>query len=243
MSWRDNDLALEALAVQGYYDEDTRTLQQDPLATTIKDVFARKPLRASTEDILDRKARFFQDLGLTKTDVLDKVLPGFRQRYELSDEERLLFKKNPKDHPDLEERDKAIAEVATLLWGTLSKTGRAGAVQSLLVQVNLLLIEAKTTRDGVSTTVKAATDDHDLIIEFYVRPRGDQLVKVSGGIRDDCTTVGMTFEGINDRMKKELGTHVATAVGKLLQVASPDLGALTGNAGRNAKALPSVPKP
>ena len=83
--------------------------------------------------------------------------------------------------------------------------------------------------------VKAATDDHDLIIEFYVRPRGDQLVRVSGGVRDDCTMVGMTFEGISERMKRELGIHVTTAVGKLLQVASPDLAALDMQPGRNRR--------
>ncbi|RJK92513.1 hypothetical protein [Vallicoccus soli] len=239
MSWRDNDLALEALAVQGYWDEDTRTLEQNTLALSLRDVFLRNPVRSSAQDVLDKKTTLFQ-AGLTKQQVLDKVLPGFREKYELSDEERTLLKKHPKDHPELEERDKAISEVSALLWGTLGKTSRAGAVQALIVQRSLLLIEAKTTRDGAPVTVKAATDAQDLIIEFYVRPRGDQLVKVSGGVRDDCTMVGMTFEGISERMKRELGSHVTTAVGRLMQVAAPDFAALDASpATKPAKAIVS----
>lgn len=236
MTWRDNDLALEALEVQGYYDEETRTLQQDVLAAALRDVFLRQVARASTEDILDKKSNLFQ-VGLTKVQVLDFILPSFRSKNELSAEERVLLRKDPKNNPGLEERDKAIADVSALLWGTLSKTSRSGAVQQLVVQKGLLLIEAKTTRDGVPAVVKAATDDHDLIIEFYVRPRGDQLVKVSGGVRDDCTMVGMAFDGINDRMKRELGTSVTTAVGRLLQVAAPDFVALTAGPAKPQKSL------
>lgn len=236
MSWRDNDLALEALAVQGYYNEETKTLEQNLLAASLRDVFLRKPVLDSQDDVLDKKTRLFED-GLTKTQVLDLVFPHFRSKHELTDQERLVYKKDPKNHPELEERDKAIAELSTLLWGTLGKTSRAGAVQTLVVQKNLLLIEAKTTRDGASVTVKAATDDQDLIIEFYVRPRGDQLVKVSGGVRDDCTMVGMTFDGIADRMKAELGASVTTAVGRLLQVAAPDFAALNGAPVKVAKAV------
>jgi hypothetical protein len=236
MTWRDNDLALEALAVQGYYDEETRTLQQDVLAAALRDVFLRKVARASSEDILDKKSNLFQ-IGLTKFQVLDLVLPTFRSKNELSNEERALLRKDPKNNPALEERERAIADVSALLWGTLGKTSRSGAVQALVVQKGLLLIEAKTTRDGVPTVVKAATDDHDLIIEFYVRPRGDQLVKVSGGVRDDCTMVGMAFDGINDRMKRELGTSVTTAVGRLLQVAAPDFAALNAGPTKPMKSL------
>jgi len=243
MSWRDNDLALEALAVQGYYDEEAKTLNQNSLAASLRDVFLRNPVRSSRTDVLDKKTKLFQ-IGLTKVQILDTVLPDFRSKYQLSDEERLLFKKEPKDHPNLEERDKAINEVSTLLWGTLGKTSRSGAVQSLIVQKSMLLIEAKTTRDGAPAQVKAATDDPDLIIEFYVRPRGDQLVKVSGGVRDDCTMVGMTFDGITERMKAELGVSVTTAVGRLLQVATPDFAALDGTPAqvKASKAISSSPQ-
>jgi hypothetical protein len=237
MTWRENDLALEALEVQGYYDEELRTLKQDVLAAALRDVFLRKVARASNEDILDKKSNLFHVVGLTKFQVLDLILPTFRSKNELSVEERALLRKDPKNNPELEEREKAITDVSALLWGTLSKTSRSGAVQQLVVQKGLLLIEAKTTRDGVPAVVKAATDDHDLIIEFYVRPRGDQLVKVSGGVRDDCTMVGMAFDGINDRMKRELGTSVTTAVGRLLQVAAPEFTALTAGPAKPQKSL------
>jgi len=243
MSWRDNDLALEALAVQGYYDEDTSTLRQDLLATAICDVFLRNPIRSSQDEILDKKTDLIQ-AGLTRDQLLDAVFPEFRETHQLLNEEQQLLKKSPKDHPELDERDKAISSVGTLVWGTLGKTQRAGAVQKLIVQRGMLLIEAKPViRDGASVVLKAATDDHDLIIEFYVRPRGDQLVKVSGGVRDDCSMVGMTFEGITGRMKAELGVHVSTAVTNLLQVATPDLAALTQGSTKTAKALtPSAQK-
>lgn len=243
MSWRDNELALEALAVQGYYDEDTSTLRQDLLAAAIRDVFLRSPILASQDEVLDKKTNLTQ-VGLTRDQLLDSVFPEFRETHQLSDEEQQLLKKSPKDHPELEEREKAVSSIGTLVWGTLGKTQRAGAVQKLIVQRGMLLIEVKSVmRDGASVTLKAATDDHDLIIEFYVRPRGDQLVKVSGGVRDDCSMVGMTFEGITGRMKAELGVHVSTAVTNLLQVATPDLGALTQGSAKAAKALtPSAQK-
>jgi len=240
MSWRDNDLALEALAVQGYYDEEHKILQQDILANSLRDVFLRKPVKASAADVLDKKSKFFH-AGLTKADILDRILPSFREKHQLNDEERLRLRKNSKDHPDLEERDKAVNEVGTLLWGTLGKTSRSGAVQALLVQRGLLLVEAKGVRNGAPVVVKAATDDQDLIIEFYVRPRGDQLVRVSGGVRDDCTMVGMTFDGIAERMKRELGISVTTAVTRLLQVATPDLAALNTGVTNPAKAIPAGP--
>lgn len=240
MAWRDNELACDALATQGYLDEETNTLNRDTLAVALRDVFLKGPVRSARIDVLQRKEKFYQ-AGLTREQLLDRILPGFRERYELNDEERLLLKKSAKDHSDLEERDRAINDVGNLLWGTMSKTSRAGAVQVLLVQKGLLLCEAKATRDGASVSVKAATDDHDLIIEFYVRPRGDQLVRVSGGVRDDCTMVGMTFEGINERMRRELGMHVTTAVGNLLQVASPDLSALDMQPAKNTKAISSGP--
>ncbi len=236
MTWRDNELALEALAVQGYYDEDTNTLQQDSLAMALRDVFLRTPVRASDEDILDRKTRFFQT-GLSKAELVDAIFPGFRERYTLTEDERVLLKKAPKDHPQLEERNSAINDLTTLLWGTLSKTSRAGGVQKLLVNKGLLLVETKASRNDVSVPVKAATDDQDLIIEWYVRPRGDQLVKISGGVRDDCTMVGMTFEGINERMKRELGGSVTAAVSNLMQVAAPDFAALNSGPSKSAKAL------
>jgi hypothetical protein len=238
MSWRDNVLALDALAVQGYWDEETRTLYQDTLSAALRDVFLRDPVKASKVDILEKKSKLFRT-GLSKEQLLDVVLPGFRERHQLNDEERRLLKKSPRDHPDLEERDSAIAQVGNLLWGTMCKTGRAGHVQVLLVQKGLLLVDAKTTRDNASVAVKAATDDQDLIIEFYVRPRGDQLVRVSGGVRDDCAMVGMTFDGISERMKRELGVHVTTAVGQLLQVASPDLAALDMRPAKDARAITS----
>lgn len=240
MSWRNNTLALNALAVQGYYDEEAGTLLQDTLAAALRDVFLRAPVRASRADVLDKKSKLFQS-GLTKTDLLDGILPGFREQYQLNEEEQHLFKKSPREHPDLEERDSAVNQATNLLWGTLSKTGRAGAVQMLLVQRGLLLVEAKTSRDNAPAVVKAATDDQDLIIEFYVRPRGDQLVRISGGVRDDCAMVGMTFDGIGDRMKRELGIHVTTAVGQLLQVANPDFAALDMRPAKETKALSSGP--
>ena len=236
MVWRENDLALEALATQGYYDEDTKTLRQDILATALRDVFLRQPVKAASDDILERKARFHQ-AGLTKLQLVDSIFPGFRKSNELSNEEYALLKKNPKEHPDLEERDKAISDITTLLWGTLSKTSRSGGVQKLLVNKGLLLVETKTTRHDLPAVVKAATDDHDLILEWYVRPRGDQLVKVSGGVRDDCTMVAMTFEGISDRMKRELGGSVTTAISNLMQVATPDFAALDSSAGKAVKAI------
>ncbi len=240
MTWRDNELARDALAEQGYIDEETSTLNRDTLAGALRDVFLKAPVRSARVDVLEKKNKFFQ-AGLTKEQLLDRILPGFRERYALNDEERLLLRKSAKDHPELEERDGAINDASNLLWGTMSKTSRAGAVQVLLVQKSLLLCEAKATRDNATVNVKAATDDHDLIIDFYVRPRGDQLVRVSGGVRDDCTMVGMTFEGISERMKRELGMHVTTAVGNLLQVASPDLAVLELQPVRNAKAISSVP--
>jgi hypothetical protein len=240
MSWRENELARGALAEQGYFDEETSTLSRDTLAVALREVFFKAPVRSARVDVLEKKNKFFQT-GLTKEQLLDRILPGFQERYALNDEERLLLKKSAKDHPDLEERDSAINDASNLLWGTMSKTSRAGAVQALLVQKGLLLCEAKATRDNATVSVKAATDDHDLIIDFYVRPRGDQLVRVSGGVRDDCTMVGVTFEGISERMKRELGMHVTTAVSNLLQVASPDLAALDMQPTRNAKAISSVP--
>jgi hypothetical protein len=240
MSWRENELARDALAEQGYFDEETSTLNRDTLAVAMRDVFVKNPVRSAQVDVLEKKNKFFQT-GLTKEQLLERILPGFQDRHALNDEERLLLKKSAKDHPDLEERDNAINLATNLLWGTMSKTSRVGAVQTLLVQKGLLLCEAKATRDNATVSVKAATDDHDLIIDFYVRPRGDQLVRVSGGVRDDCTMVGMTFEGISERMKRELGMHVTTAVGNLLQVASPDLAALDMQPVRNAKAISSVP--
>jgi hypothetical protein len=238
MSWRDNELAVNALAVQGYYDEETRTVHQDALVGSLAEIFLRNPVRAAKIDILDRKKKLFET-GITREDLLDKILPGFRAKYELNDEEAALLKKSAKDHPDLEQRDRAVSDLGSYLWGTLSKTGRNGAVQVLLVQKSLLLIDSRAPRDNVQTPIKAATDDQDLIIEFYVRPRGDQLVRVSGGVRDDCTMVGMTFEGINDRMKRELGVSVTTAVGRLLQVATPDLGALNMHPPRDTKPISS----
>lgn len=244
MIWRDNALALEALAEQGYYDEDNNTLRKDLLAASIRDVFLRNPIRSSQDDILDKKANLIQ-VGLTREQILDAIFPDFRETHQLSNEEQQLLKKSPKNHPELEERENAIAVVGNQVWGTLSKTQRAGAVQTLIVQRGLLLIETKPAvkRDGVPVTLKAVTDDHDLIIEYYVRPRGDQLVKVSGGVRDDCSMVGMTFEGITGRMKAELGLHVSAAVTNLMQVATPDLSALTSGPSKTAKALaPSAQK-
>ncbi|MDQ2881633.1 MAG: hypothetical protein M3Y48_10485 [Actinomycetota bacterium] len=236
MSWRDNSLARDALAIQGYYDDEARLLLQDTLAGALRDLWVKNPVRTSSEDILTKKTILGQ-AGLTRFEILDKILPGFRGKHELSDDELRQLKTNPKEYPDLEERDKAIREVSNLLWGTMCKTSRAGAVQELVVQKGLLLIEARLTRDGVQATVKAATDDHDLIIEYYVRPRGDQLVKVSGGVRDDCTMVGMAFDGITDRMKRELGGHVTTAIGRLMQVASPDFVALGSPAETRKRAI------
>lgn len=240
MSWRDNELARDALATEGYFNEETSTLNRDTLAAAVRDVFLKSPVRSARIDVLEKKSKFYQ-AGLTSEQLLDRILPGFRERYELNDEERLLLKKSAKDHPDLEERLSAISDVGNLLWGTMSKTSRVGAVQALLVQRGLLLVETKTTRDNVRVNVKAATDDHDLIIEFYVQPRGDQLVRVSGGVRDDCTMVGMTFEGISERMKRELGMSVTSAVSNLLQVASPDLAALDMQPARSTKAISSRP--
>ena len=142
MSWRDNELALDALAVQGYFDEETGTLTRDTLAAALRDAFLQAPVKAARVDVLDKKNKFFQ-AGLTKEQLLDRILPGFRERHALNDEERRLFKKSARDHPDLEERDGAVNEVTNLLWGTLSKTGRAGAVQLLLVQKGLLLVRGE----------------------------------------------------------------------------------------------------
>lgn len=240
MSWRDNALVLEALAEQGYRDEDGTTLRNDLLAASVCDVFLRNPIPASQDDILDKKARLVQ-IGLSNEQLLDAVFPGFRETHELSDEERQLLAKNPKDNPELEERSNAISTLATLVWGTIGKTGRQGAAQKLIVQRELLLIETKppVRRDGVSVTLKAATDDPDLIIEYYVRPRGDQLVRVSGGVRDDCAMVGMTFDALIPRMKAELGVHVTSAMSNLMQVAAPDLSVLTAGNAKQAKALGS----
>src|SRR5215510_1846907 len=107
MSWRDNDLALTALAMQGYYDEEAGTLLQDTLAAALRDVFLRAPVKASRADILDKKAKLFQS-GLTKTDLVDKILPGFREQHQLNDEEQRLLKKSPLEHPELEERNSAV---------------------------------------------------------------------------------------------------------------------------------------
>lgn len=238
MTWRDNELSLEALAVQGYYDEDTKTLRQDTLAVALRDVFLRKPARSASDDILERMTRFYK-VGVTSTELVEAIFPGFLKANQLSDEERMLLKKEPKSHPELEERHKGVSDITTLLWGTMSKTSRSGAVQKLLVTKGLLLVETKTTRNDAPAAIKAATDDHDLILQWYVRPRGDQLVKVSGGVRDDCTMVAMAFEGIGDRMKRELGGSVTTAIGNLLQVATPDFAALSGSDGAAAKAISS----
>ena len=238
MTWRDNALALEALSVQGYYDEEESTLQQETLAAAIRDQFLRNPVRSSSEDALEKTIKF-QNVGLSKIQLMDRIFPGFREKYELNEDELMLLKKEPKEHADLDERHRAVADLTNLVWGTMAKTGRQGAVQELLIQRKMLLIEAKLTRDGVNTALKVATDDHDMIIGFYVRPRGDNLVKVSGNLRDDCTTVGITFEGIGDRMKRELGGHVTTAITKLLQVATPDMSVLGTSAEPPKKAISS----
>ncbi|MFI5494745.1 hypothetical protein [Actinoplanes sp. NPDC051859] len=227
MSWRDNPLALDALAVQGYYEEDNRVLKQDTLAASLRDIYAERPVLTSGDDVLLKKAQLGQ-LGLTSEALINRVLPGFLTRTRLREDEATVLKREPKEHPDLEERAKAVADVTALLWGTMSRTSRSGAVQTLLVHKGLLLVEAKVTRDGVTIPVKVATNDQDLIIEYYVRPRGDQIVRVSGTVRDDCAMVGMTFEGIAERMKRELGISVTTAVGRLMQVATPDFAVLTG---------------
>lgn len=236
MSWRDNEIARDALAVQGYLDEETGNLRQDLLAAQLQTIFMQQPVRASKRDILDRKADFIAK-GVSKTELVEAVLPGFLDATELDDDERALLKKDPKEHPDLEERAQAVTDLGTLLWGSLSRTSRAGAAQKLIVTKGLLLIEAKVSREGAPVTLKAATDDHDLIIEWYVRPRGDQLVKVSGGVRDDCMMVALAFDGISDRLKKELGSSVTTAVGNLMQVAAPDFAALQAGGTTTAKAL------
>lgn len=244
MSWRDNALVREALAEQGYRDEDGTTLRNDLVARSVCDVFLRNPIRASQDEVLDKKANLVQ-VGLSSQQLLDAVFPGFRETHELSDEEQQLLKEKPKEFPDLEERNDAISALGTLLWGTIGKTGRQGAAQRLIVQNGLLLIETKppVRRDGVSMTLKAATDDPDLIIEYYVRPRGDQLVRVSSGVRDDCAMVGMSFESLIPRMKAELGVHVTSAITNLMQVATPDLGVLTPGPARTTKALgPSAQK-
>lgn len=58
MTWRENELALDVLAVQGHYDEDTRTLNQSALAESIRNVFLREPIHSSQDDILDKKLDF-----------------------------------------------------------------------------------------------------------------------------------------------------------------------------------------
>jgi len=230
MAWKDNPLAIDGLASQGFYDEESQRIEQATLNAALADLFTKTPVRAQPVDILQKIIPAL-DAGHTKPQLLDRVLPGFRQRHELTPEEAQLLKKDPKEHPELEERSKAILELESLLWGTYCKTSRAGQVQELLVQRGLLLVDAKGTRDNVHLTVKVATDDPDLIMEFYVQPRGDQLVKVSGGVRDDCAMVGMTFgEALTERMKRELGGSVTAAIGKLLQVATPDMSALTAAA-------------
>lgn len=234
MAWRDNEIARDVLAVQGYYDEESGHLDQDSLAASVRDVFLRTPVKASADDLIEKKAKVAK-VGLTKVQLVDRIFPGFREKHELSEDELKLLKKNPKDHPELEERNGAVNDISQLLWGTLAKTGRSGAVQEQLVQRKMLLVEAKMTRDGVNATLKLATDDPDLIIEYYVRPRGDSIVKVSGGVRDDCTMVGMTFEGITDRMKRELGGSVTTAIGRLMQVATPDFAVLAAGDGAEPK--------
>src|SRR5436305_816277 len=133
MTWRDNELAVEALAVQGYYDEDAGTLQQEALAAAVRDVFLRSLLKASSDELVDKKAKL-QQIGVDKVQLLDKIFPGFREKYELSEDEATLLKKNPKDHPHLEERDDAINALTSYLWGTMGKTARSGKVQELLVQ-------------------------------------------------------------------------------------------------------------
>ena len=70
-----------------------------------------------------------------------------------------------------------------------------------------------------------------------MRPRGDQLVKVSGSVSNDCMMVGMTFDGITERMRVELGASVTTAVGQLVQVATPGLSALNGSPAKATKAV------
>jgi hypothetical protein len=238
MSWRDNPLALDALAVQGYYEEGDRVLKQDTLALSLRDIYAEQPILGSGDDILMKKVKIGQ-LGLTSEALINRVLPGFLAKTRLREDEMMILKREPKEHPDLEERAKAVADITALLWGTMSRTSRSGAVQTLLVHKSLLLVEAKVTRDGVIVPVKVATDDQDLIIEYYVRPRGDQIVKVSGTVRDDCAMVGMTFDGIADRMKRELGISVTTAVGRLMQVATPDFAALA--AAEPTRAISSAP--
>ncbi len=241
MSWRDNALVLEALSEQGYRDDDsTAPLRNDLLAAAVCDVFLRDPIHSTDDDILDKKARLVQ-VGLSDEQLLDAVFPGFRETHELSDEERQLLAKSPKDHPELEERSNAVSTLGALVWGTIGKTGRQGAAQKLIVLQSLLLIETKPAvkRDGITVTLKVATDDPDLIIEYFVRPRGDQLVRVSSGVRGDCEMVGSTFNALIPRMKAELGVHVTSAMSNLMQVATPDLGILTGGTARSSKALGS----
>ncbi|PWW24914.1 hypothetical protein JD79_04106 [Geodermatophilus normandii] len=237
-TWRDSDDAKQALAEQGYYDEDHEALNNTALAGTLAKIFMRKPVRASDAESFDRFTAV-KHQGLSKNQLVDEVLPHFREGIELTDEEFELWKKNRKEHPDLDERQQTLASVGNLLWGTMCRTSSSGAVQKLLVPKGLLLVEAKLGREGEPGPLKVATDDHELIMEFFVRPRGDQLVRVSGSVRADCLMVGMAFDGISARMRQELGMSVTSAVTDLMQVASPNFAVITGSSTEDSKALTS----
>lgn len=236
MTWRAYDTAKQALAEQGYYDEDRDYFNSAELAATVVKLFLRKPVRASSAESFDRFTAV-RNQGLSKNQLIDEVLPGFRASVELSDDELELLRKNRREHPDLDDRHQSVVSMGSLLWGTLSKTSSSGPVQKSLISKGMCLVEAKLGRGAEPGPLKVATDDEELIMEFFVRPRGDQLVRVSGGVRADCLMIGMAFEGITGRMRQELGMSVTSAVTDLMQVASPNFAAITGGTTEDTKAL------
>lgn len=236
MAWRDNELVVQELATQGFANEDTKVLSKPALTQRLHEIFALSPVLDTGDDYLTKLAEV-RNVGISSDDLIEMVLPGFIEEVDLDDDEYKLYVADPDDHPDLALRLEALQEARGLLWGTYSKTGSNGFVQKSLVVDQLLLIDVDVERDGNKTKVKVATSDQHLIIEHYVRPRGDKLVKVSSTLRDDCLMVGSTFPAITGRMRAELGAQIDTAVDQLRVVADSSFAKAvgTGSAGKGDK--------
>lgn len=237
MAWRDNELIVQELVTQGFADEDTKVLSKPALTARLHQVFTSAPVVDTGDEYLTKLSEV-REVGLSSDQLIDEVFPDFRDEHALSDDERELFAANPDDHPDLALRIGALREAHQLLWGTYCKTTSNGYVQKSLVSDELILIDVDVEREGVKTKVKVATSDQHLIIEHYVQPRGDKLVKVSSTVRDDCMMVGTTFPAIAGRMRAALGAQIDTAVDQLRVVADPSFALGNGSAG--AKALASA---
>jgi hypothetical protein len=240
MSWRTNALALQALATQGYLeDEGVDNLDSSTLARTCADIFLEQPAQARTAeeygDVLEEVQRV-DGLGFTKEQLLDRVIPGFRAKTELTEDEgKLLDKEGDEAHPDLAERVDAITALQNLLWGTMCKDGRTGEVQQILAGKGyLLVVIAKAKRANVQMQMKVATNDPEMILRHFVDAKGAKLVSVSSTVRKDVRMVTDTFPAMTPKVKAKLGVAVTAAMMELTEVADINANAIA------ARQAPSI---